>query len=110
MFWSPVAAVAAPPSWGWSLHQGLDHHQRIDIAQPLVSERPRQGADDLKTVAPPARDAGGVRAHHQVELHAPEPQPPGHLQGVLAEAAADSLAPALFRDHVAGIGQMGAEG
>jgi len=31
--------------------------------------------------------AGGVGAHHQVELHQPEAQSPRRLQGVLAEAA-----------------------
>jgi len=88
----------------------LEHHQGIDIAQLLVEKRPRQGADALKAVALPAADAGGVGAHHQVELHRLKAQPPSSLQVVLAEAAADPLPAGVFGYYVASVGHMGAEG
>jgi hypothetical protein len=72
----------------------LDHHQGIDITQLPVVEGPRQGADDLKAIALPAAQSGGVGAHHQVELHQPEAQPPRRLQGVLAEATLATWDPA----------------
>jgi hypothetical protein len=87
----------------------LHHDEAIDIAQLPVAKRPRQSADHLKSVALPAADAGGVGAHHQVELHRPEAQPPRRLQGVLAETTADSLAPSVLGHHVARIGHMGAK-
>jgi hypothetical protein len=105
-----MSAAAARPSWGWPLHQTLDHHQGIDKTQLPVAKRPGQRADHLKAIALPAADASGVGAHHQVELHRSEPQPPRRLQGVLAQPAADSLAPAVLGHHVARIGHMGAEG
>ena len=55
-------------------------------------------------------DASAVGAHHQVELHCLKPQPPGCLQGVLAETTADPLAAAVLGHHIAGIGHMGAGG
>ena len=79
---SPWIAVAC-------VHQAQEHHQSIDITELPVAERSGQRADDLKAVALPTAEAGGVGAHHQGELHRAEPQPPCHLQRVLAEAAAD---------------------
>ena len=61
-----------------------------------MAKRSRQGADHLKAVALPATDAGGVGAHHHVELHRPESEPPGRLQGVLGNC-------------IAGIGHMGSQ-
>ena len=55
------------------------------------------------------RDTGTVGAHHQVELHRPEPKTPGRLQRVLAEAAADPVAAAVLCNYIAGIGHMGAK-
>ena len=75
-----------------------------------MAERPSQGADHLKTIALPAADACGIGAHHQVELHRAEPQPPRRLEGVLAEPAADPLAAIVLGHHITGIGDMGTEG
>ena len=65
---SAAAAALAPPSWLGPLHESLQHHQGIDVAQLPVAKGPGQCADDLKAVALPAAAADSLAAavlgHH----------------------------------------------
>ena len=94
----------------WGFHQALHHHQGIHIPKAAVMKGPGQDADDPEALALPALDAGLVGAHHQVELHGPEPQPQGLRQGVAAQAAADALPSPLVGHHEAGVGHVGTKG
>ena len=65
------AAFAAPQPCARGLIRSSAVMRTSDVQMGAIG---RQGANHLKTVALPATDAGGVGAHHQVELHRPEPQ------------------------------------
>ncbi len=60
-----------------------------------VAKGARQGADHLEAIALPTGDAAGVGAHHQVELHRPEPAPPRLLAAELAVAFRRTPSPRL---------------
>lgn len=95
--------IADPDS---KLSERLEHHQCINIAVCGMVEGKWQPPDDLEPEFLPETHRPLVRAHHEVELHAPISARSSVSQGVLAHKPCDAASGGSGAHHEAAVADV----